>query len=88
MSLQTFLGIATTAESPDHSSLTVIRERLPHEMHEAVFQWVLTLSREKNVLNGKTFAIDSTTPEANAAMKSIVRKDTGYDWRAYVHPQT
>ena len=83
-SLREFLGIATTAESPDHSSLTVIRERLPHEVHEAVFQWVLTLAREKNMLNGKTLAIDSTTLEANAAMKSIVRKDTGDDWQAYL----
>src|SRR4051812_26338265 len=83
-SLREFLGIATTEESPDHSSLTKIRDRLPHDVHEAVFEWVLSLAREKNLLNGKSLAIDSTTLEANAAMKSIVRKDSGDDWQAYL----
>jgi len=49
-----------------------------------VFEWVLTLAREKKMLNGKTLGVDSTTLEANAAMKSIVRKDTGEDWPAYL----
>jgi transposase len=84
LSLREFLGIAMTEESPDHSSLSVIRERLPHETHNAVFLWVLKLAREKGVLNGKTLGVDSTTLEANAAMKSIVRRDNGEDWRAYV----
>lgn len=84
LSLRKFLGMAANEESPDHSSLSVIRERLPHEVHEAVFEWVLTLAREKKMLNGKTLGVDSTTLEANAAMKSIVRKDTGEDWQAYL----
>jgi transposase len=84
LSLRKFLGMATNEESPDHTSLSVIRERLPREVHDAVFQWVLTLAREKKTLNGKTLGVDSTTLEANAAMKSIVRKDTGEDWQAYL----
>ena len=84
LSLRTFLGIAANAESPDHSSLSVIRERLPHEVHVAVFEWVLTLAREKRTLNGQTLGVDSTTLEANAAMKSIVRKDTGDDYHEYL----
>ena len=84
LSLRKFLGLASTEESPDHSSLTVIRDRLPQEVHEAVFQRVLTLAREKQVLNGQTLGVDSTTLEANAAMKSIVRKETGEDWQAYL----
>lgn len=84
LSLRTFLGLASNEESPDHSSLTVIRDRLPLEVHVAVFQRVLTLAREKKVLNGQTLGVDSTTLEANAAMKSIVRKDTGENWQAYL----
>jgi transposase len=84
LSLRKFLGLASNEESPDHSSLSVIRERLPHEVHVAVFEWVLTLAREKKALNGKTLGVDSTTLEANAAMKSIVRKDTGEDWQQYL----
>lgn len=85
LSLRTFLGIPATEESPDHSSLTTIRNRLPHEdVHVAVFRWVLTLAEQKKLLGGKTLGVDSTTLEANAAMKSIVRKDTGEDWREYL----
>jgi transposase len=84
LSLRKFLGMASTEDSPDHSSLTVIRERLPSEVHKAVFVWVLRLAREKNLLDGQTVAVDSTLLEANAAMKSIVRRDTGEDWQEYV----
>ena len=84
LSLRTFLGMAADEESPDHSSLTIIRNRLSKDVHTDIFQWVLTLAREKHVLNGKTLGVDSTTLEANAAMKSIVRKDSGDDWRAYL----
>lgn len=84
LSLRKFLGMASNEDSPDHTSLSVIRERLPQEVHTAVFQWVLTLAREKKMLNGKTLGVDSTTLEANAAMKSIVRKETGEDWQQYL----
>lgn len=84
LSLRTFLGLASYEESPDHSSLSLIRERLPWEVHHAVFQRVVTLSYEMQVLDGRTLGVDSTTLEANAAMKSIVRKDTGENWQAYL----
>jgi transposase len=84
LSLREFLGIPLGDDSPDHSSLSYIRNRLPHSVHEAVFVWVLALAQEKKLLKGQTVAVDSTTLEANAAMKSIVRKDTGEDWKQYL----
>jgi len=84
LSLRKFLGMPLTEETPVHASLSVIRARLPVEVDRAVFQWVLKLAREKNLLDGKTLGIDSTTLEANAAMKSIVRRDTEEDWQEYV----
>ena len=70
-------------DTPDHSSLTRMRDRLPLEVHATVFEWALRLVAEKGLLPGKTAAIDSTFLEANAAMKSIVRRDTGEDWNDY-----
>ena len=84
LSLREFLGVPLTEETPDHSSLTRVRDRLPLEVHAAVFQLVLQLAAEKGLLTGKTVAVDSTTLEANAAMKSIVRRDTGEDWNEYL----
>jgi len=84
LSLREFLGVPLSEDAPDHSSLTRVRDRLPFEVHAAAFQFVLKLAEEKGLLQGKTVGVDSTTLEANAAMKSIVRKDTGEDWRAYV----
>lgn len=84
LSLRKFLGIPLGADSPDHSSLSYIRNRLPLEVHRDVFIWILALAREKKLLKGKTVAVDSTTLEANAAMKSIERKDTGEDWNEYL----
>jgi len=84
LSLRDFLGLAATEDSPEHSSLTRIRERLPLDVHVAVFQFVLQIAAEKNLLKGKTVAVDATTLEANAAMKSIVRRDTGEDWNEYL----
>ena len=83
-SLQSFLGLDITQPTPDHSTLTVIRQRLPLEAHEAVFTFVLSIARVKKLLKGKSVAVDSTLIEADAAMKSIVRRDTGDDWKAYV----
>ncbi len=84
LSLRQFLGIPLTKETPDHSSLTRVRDRLPLEVHMTVFQWVLTLAAEKGLLRGKTVAVDATTLEADAAMKSIVRQDTGENWKEYL----
>jgi transposase len=83
-SLSEFLGYGPTEETPDHSTLTRIRQRLPQAIHDQVFGWVLGLAAEKKLLSGKTVAVDSTTLEANAAMKSIVRKDTSEDYEQYL----
>lgn len=84
LSLRDFLGIPLTEDSPDHSTLSVVRDRLPLEVHREVFTWVLRLLDEKKLVKGKTVGVDSTTLEANAAMQSIVRRDTGDDYEAYV----
>lgn len=84
LSLKEFLGFAVSESTPDHSSLTYIRKRLPLEVHHRVFLLVLEIAREKKLLRGKSVAVDSTTLEANAAMKSIVRKETGEDWKEYL----
>jgi transposase len=83
-SLQEFLGYALTEPTPDHSSLTVIRQRLPLTLHEQVFTKVLEIAQEKKLLKGKTVAVDSTLLEAEAAMKTIVRRDNGDDWKQYL----
>jgi len=83
-SLKTFLGFGVTDASPDHSSLTYIRKRLPLEVHHRVFLFVLEIAEQKKLLKGKTIAVDATTLEANAAMKSIVLKETGEDWKEYL----
>ena len=83
-SLQSFLGLGITQPTPDHSTLTVIRQRLPLEVHEAVFTFGLSIAKMKKLLKGQSVAIDSTFIEADAAMKSIVRRDTGDDWKAYI----
>ena len=83
-SLREFLGLALDQASPDHSTLTNTRKRLPPEVFEEVFTFVLRLAHEKKLLKGKTVGVDSTTLEADAAMKSIVRRDTGEDWKTYV----
>ena len=83
-SLSEFLGFGPTETTPDHSSLTRIHQRLPLEVHHQVFQFVLSIAQAQNLIAGQTVAVDSTTLEANAAMKSIVRKDTGEDWKQYL----
>ena len=84
LSLRAFLGIPLHEATPDHSSLTKIRQRLPLDVHEEVFVFVLRLAHQRKLLRGKTVAVDATTLEANAAMKGIVRKDTGEDWKGYL----
>jgi len=84
LSLRDFLGLPLSASTPDHSSLTKIRQRLPLGVHERVFIHVLAIAHQKKLLRGKTVAVDATTLEANAAMRGIVRKDTGEDWKEYL----
>jgi hypothetical protein len=82
--LRQFLGIPLDEATPDHSTLTKVRQRLPPEVFDEVFQFVLAIAAKKKLLSGQTVGVDSTTLEANAAMKSIVRRDTGEDWKEYV----
>lgn len=86
LSLRKFLFLQLHEESPDHSSLSRIRDRLPLEVHEQVFEFVLQVARDKKLLKDGQLSvgIDATTLEANAAMKAIVRKETGEDWKAYI----
>ena len=84
LSLREFLGIPLGDQTPDHSSLTRVRDRLPLAVHQQVFCFVLQVAEQQGLLKGKTVGVDATTLEADAAMKSIVRRDTGEDWQEYV----
>ena len=84
-SLRSFLGLSWKEPVPDHSSLSKIRKRLPESVHEAVFAWVLKLCADKHLLTDPSVVgVDSTTIEANAAMRSIVRKETKQTYHEYV----
>jgi transposase len=83
-SLQAFLGLLPTETTPDHSSLTRVRRRLPQAAHEQVFEFVLKLADDRGLLSGKTVGVDATLLEANASLKAIRRRDTGDDWKAYL----
>lgn len=84
LSLREFLNYAPQEATPDHSTLSYTRKRLPPEVFDEMFQFVLKLADQKRLIGGKTVGVDSTTLEANAAMKSILRRDTGEDWKQYV----
>ena len=84
LALRTFLGFAITEDTPVHVTMTMIRKRLPELVYDKVFVFVLSMLEEKGLLRGQAVAIDATTLEANAAMKSIVRKDSGEDWKQYL----
>ncbi|MGD0260977.1 MAG: transposase [Verrucomicrobiota bacterium] len=84
LALRTFLGIAITEDTPVHASMTIIRQRLPESVFDKVFVFVLSLLEQIGLLRGKAVGLDATTLEANAAMRSIVRKDTGEDWKHYL----
>jgi transposase len=84
LALRTFLGFAITEDTPVHVTMTLIRKRLPESVYDKVFVFVLSMLEQKGLLRGQAVAIDATTLEANAAMKSIVRKDSGEDWKQYL----
>jgi len=83
-SAQAFLGLPPHQPTPDHSSLSKIRLRLPDTVHEQVFVFVLKLAEDKGLRPGKTAGVDSTFLEANASMKTIVHRDSGDDWKEYL----
>lgn len=84
LALREFLGYTLTDGTPDHSSMSVIRNRMDVETHREVFTWVLAALADSNLLKGKTIGIDATTLEANAAMRSIVRNDTGESYEEFL----
>ena len=82
LSLREFLRLGTTEPVPDHSWLSKTRSRLPLEVHEAVFVWVLERLAEHGLIKGERIGIDASTMEANAALRMIVRRDSGEGYRA------
>ena len=84
LSLRSFLDLELTESAPDHSTLSRTRRLIDVETHEAVFTWVLERLSEAGLVVGKTVGIDATTLEANAAMRSIERRDTGESYEAFI----
>jgi transposase len=81
LSLREFLRLGTTEPVPDHSWLSKTRSRLPVEVHEAVFAWVLQRLAEHGLIKGGRIGVDASTMEANAALRAIVRRETGEGYR-------
>jgi transposase len=82
LSLRDFLGLELRERVPDHSWLSRTRARLPLEVHEQVFGWVLEQLAERGLVKGERIGVDASTMEANAAMRGIRRRDTGETYRA------
>ena len=76
LAFRRFLGYGLTDQTPDHSTISRNRRLIDVETHQEVFNWVLQVLTKWKLLDGKTLGIDATTLEANAALRSIVRRDT------------
>src|SRR6202162_737187 len=84
LSLRDFLGFNVTEETPDHSTMSRTRRLLPVETHRAVFRWFVKVLGKEGLMDGQTIAIDATTLEANAALRSIRRRDDGRKYEEYL----
>ena len=84
LSLRKFLGYGLDERTPDHSTISRTRRLYWLSTHRAVFRWVLKVLVDEGLLRGKTISIDATTLEANAALRSIVRRDTGAEYEEYL----
>lgn len=84
LALREFLGLELQDDPPDHSTISRTRRRIDLQTHNEVFTWVLTLLAKGELLRAKTFGIDGTTLEANAALRSIVRRDTGEGYEEFL----
>jgi transposase len=84
LAVRSFVGLGLDEEAPDHSTLSRTRRLIDVETHRAVFTWVQERLVVAGLLKGKTLAIDATTLEANAAMRSIVRRDTGETYQEFL----
>jgi transposase len=82
--LREFLGLSLKEDPPDHSSLSRTRRLMDLETHQRVFRWILKLLATQDLVKGKTVGIDATTLEANAALRSIVRRDTGETYEQFL----
>ncbi|WP_430450673.1 transposase [Rhodopirellula europaea] len=83
-SLARFLGYGPGESTPDHSTLSITRQRLPMELRSLAFELILAAAKDNGLLNGKTIGVDATDLEANASMKSIASKDNCDNWRKYL----
>ena len=84
LSLREFLGYELTEKPSDHSTVSRTRRLFDLETHQEVFDWVLGVLREAGLVKGKTIGVDATTLEANAALRSIVRRDTGETYEEFL----
>src|SRR6266581_2869570 len=84
LAIRSFLGLGLDAAAPDHSTISRTRRLIDVETHRAVFTWVQERLAAAGLLKGRTVAIDATTLEANAAMRSIVRRDTGESYQEFL----
>jgi transposase len=84
LTLRQFLSIGLDENTPDHVTISRTRRLLDGETHQRIFTWVLERLAQGGLIKGKTIGVDSTTLEANAAMKSIVRRDTGESYMEYL----
>ncbi len=84
LAIRSFLGLSVDEAAPDHSTISRTRRVIDVDTHREVFTWVQTRLAEAGLFQGKTVAIDATTLEANAAMRSIVRRDTGETYAQFL----
>lgn len=84
LSVRAFLGLELEETPPDHSTISRTRRLIDVETHRAVFTWILERLSQAGLVNGKTVGIDATTLEANAALRSIVRRDTAESYEAFL----
>jgi len=84
LALRKFLGLALPEAPPDHSTISRTRRLIDLETHEAVFTWMLQRLADAGLVKGKTVGVYATTLEANAALRSIVRRDTGESYQDFL----
>ena len=84
LGLRQFLQIGLDEATPDHSTISRTRRLIDVETHQKVFQWVLGALADRGLLKGRTVGVDATTLEANAAMRSIVRRDNGESYEEFL----
>jgi len=84
MSLKRFLGFEVMEETPDHSTMSRTRRLIDWETHGLIFSWILQILVKHGLVGGKTVGVDATTLEANAALRSIVRRDTGEGYNEFL----